>query len=129
MSTMSKSVGSPGTCRRSGSRQYTQASVSAMSVSPLAIRLDVVHDPEVDLPGDAAGPEVVIPGRVDVQLVPGRAGQGRGAVAVVLQGELAALYAGVAQDLGVARLLRDVEREAPARLPLDDALLEDAGPG
>ena len=95
---------------------------------------DVMHHPEMHRPGHVARPEIEIPAGTDMERVPTGADQSGGAVAIVMEDELAAMQCDVAVGFGIGRLFRDVEgkffvRNKFGNLLLDnDAVAEDALP-
>src|SRR5882724_9811656 len=86
---------------------------------------NVVHDPQVHGATHVAGPKIEIPAGTDVERVPAGTDQGRGAVVVVLQNELAAVEGDVAVGFGIGRLLGDVEGEFLVRDAFSHAFFDD----
>ncbi len=61
--------------------------------------------------GNALRPGIVIPGGEHIQFIPAIAGEGSGAVAVILQQKLTAKDIDMVHDLRVAGLVGNVESE------------------
>src|SRR5437764_3129746 len=74
--------------------------------------------------GHVARPEIEIPPGTDVDGIPTGADQGRGAVVVVLENELAAVESDMAVGFGIGWLFGDVEDEFLVRDKFRHALLD-----
>jgi hypothetical protein len=79
----------------------------------------------VDRAKDFMSPPVEIPGGADVEGVPGASNQGRGAVVIVAEFELAARGIEVADKFRIGRLLDDVEGEEAVGFEFRDLFFKD----
>ena len=84
--------------------------------------LDVIHHAEMHGAGHVTRPQIEIPARTDVEGIPARADQRRGAIVIILQNEPAAVERDVSVGFGIGRLLGDIEGEFLVRDELCDPL-------
>ena len=69
------------------------------------------HHAQVNIAGDALRPNIIIPHREHVQLIPAVAGKRGGAVAVIFEQELPLQDINMSHDLRIPRLVGNGERE------------------